>query len=70
MEKELIVQEILSYIKETNPRAKDLREILTDESIFEIGLLDSFAIVELVAFVETKWDIKIDRKSTRLNSSH
>jgi acyl carrier protein len=31
-----------------------------DTSLIEAGFLDSFGIVELVAFIEEKYDIKLD----------
>ena len=38
-----------------------------DVDLFEEGLLDSMAAIELLVAIETEFG---DRKSTRLNSSH
>ncbi|MBF0582700.1 MAG: hypothetical protein HQL80_00550 [Magnetococcales bacterium] len=37
-----------------------------DESLVELGILDSYGVVELVAFIEEKWSITIlDAEITR-----
>ncbi len=60
MNKDQITNEIITYIRTNIPKAKDLATIPLDGSIFESGILDSFAVVELVTFVESKWSIQID----------
>lgn len=59
MSKQEIINELVAYIKRTSPAAANAASIPLDGTIFENGLLDSFAVVELVAFVENTWSIKI-----------
>jgi acyl carrier protein len=54
-----IVNELLEYIYDSNPLAEDARPLPLDKSLYELGILDSFAIVELVSFIESHWDIRI-----------
>jgi acyl carrier protein len=39
------------YTQETLPR---------DRSLIQLGVLDSFGVIELVEFLETFWNIRID----------
>jgi acyl carrier protein len=59
MEHEKIVDEILCYIYETNPLAEERKPLPLDESLYESGILDSFGVVELVSFIESRWGIQI-----------
>jgi methoxymalonate biosynthesis acyl carrier protein len=50
--------DIKAYLAEATGQ---LDLVLTeDTSLIEAGFLDSFGIVELVAFIEGKYDIKLD----------
>ena len=51
--------ELLSYLYETNPLAEEQRPLPLDESLYEMDILDSFGVIELVEYVESRWDIKI-----------
>ena len=59
MNHELIVAEILKYLRESNPVAAERGELPLDESLYELGILDSFGVVETVDFIEKKWSIRI-----------
>lgn len=59
MADEEIVTEILDYLQEASPAAVDRSKIPLDESLYEIGILDSFGVVEMVDFIEKKWAIRI-----------
>ena len=59
MQHEEIVSELLEFIYDSNPVAEESKPIPLDESLYEIGILDSFAVVELVAFIEERWEIAI-----------
>jgi acyl carrier protein len=59
MQHERIVHELLDYIYTTNPVAEERKPLPLDESLYELGVLDSFGVVELVSFIETHWSIQI-----------
>jgi len=54
-----IVNVILERIYATNPLAASSKPLPLDTSLMELGIMDSFGIVELVSFIETHWGIKI-----------
>lgn len=47
---------VRDYLAEQNPKAKDLAD---NDSLLEKGLLDSMAIVKLVAFIEERFGLKL-----------
>jgi len=59
MNQEEIVGEIVRYLHQTNPLAAERGELPLDESLYEIGVLDSFGVVETVDFIERHWSIRI-----------
>ena len=68
MNKEKITAELLDYVRSINPVAKSMDNIPLDKSLYELGILDSFEIVELVFFIEKNWAIKIyDAELTKEN---
>ena len=54
-----IIKEIKEYILENNPAIDADTELPLDDSLLELGIIDSFGVVELIAFVEVRWAIKI-----------
>ena len=38
----------------------DINEIPLDKSLLSEGIIDSFGIIELVEFIESNWDIRIE----------
>lgn len=54
-----IVEQLLQFIYDSNPLADDARPLPLDKSLYELGILDSFAVVELVSFIEKNWEIRI-----------
>lgn len=66
MEHEHIAEELLNYIYGSNPVAEQHRPLPMDQSLYEMGILDSFGVVELVTFIESHWEIEIlDSEITR-----
>jgi len=59
MDNDEIVNKLLNYIYESNPTAEESRPLPLDESLYELGILDSYAVIELVGFIETHWAIRI-----------
>jgi acyl carrier protein len=59
MENKDIAEELLNYIYGSNPVAEQHRPLPMDQSLYEMGVLDSFGVVELVSFIESHWNIEI-----------
>ena len=59
MKKQEIINELIQYIRKNSPTIKNVEEIPLDARLFDLQILDSFAIVEMVAFIETHWSIQI-----------
>lgn len=55
-----IVAELTDYIGKNYPASRKLNPFPVSESLYRLGILDSFGIVELVAFIEARWGTKID----------
>ena len=67
-EKKKILNELLEYLKMGNPLISNLKEIPLNESLVELGYLDSFAIIDLVEFLEKSQKVKIlDEEITKEN---
>ena len=64
---EKIIEVLLEYIFEKSD-IEDISEIPKDESLLLNGILDSFAIIELVEFIESKWSIKIEDEEFSLEN--
>ena len=59
MDHDKIGAELLEYIYDVNPTAEESRPLPLDESLYELGVLDSFAVIELVEYIESNWTIRI-----------
>ena len=60
MKKEEIIAELVQYIRKNSPTVKNVEEIPLDARLYDLNILDSFAIVELVVFIERNWSIQIN----------
>ena len=60
-----IVKEIENYVRETFEIGDD-PDLTLDTHLFDEGFVDSLGAVEIVAFVEEKFDIKITQKDLTL----
>ena len=59
IKQEKIISGILDFLKLGNPSIKK-KKIPLNKSLMELGYLDSFGIIELVTYLEKKYDIKIE----------
>jgi len=59
MSKDAIIKELVEYVRKNTPTVKNVKEIPLDSRVFDLEILDSFAIVEMVAFVEHRYAIEI-----------
>ena len=57
-----IQETIVSYILENHISRYTAETLPLDQSLFELDILDSMGIVELIAFIETTWSITIEDK--------
>ena len=55
-----IILAITDYLKTGNPVYKELKEIPLNESLVELGYMDSFGIIDIVTFLEGSYSIKIN----------
>ena len=56
-----IINSLVNFVQIGNPSIKK-KNIPLNKSLLEIGLLDSFGIIELISFIEKKYKIKIEDK--------
>ena len=57
---------IIEYIISNHVSPYDAKTIPLDQSLVELGVLDSYGVIELVSFLESNWSIKIaDAEITR-----
>ena len=54
-----IVDTIIDYLKKGNPMYNDLQEIPLDQSLVELGYMDSFGVIDIVIFLEGNYSISI-----------
>ncbi len=51
---------IITFLRENFIAARSLKEIKTDESLLDSGIIDSTGILELIMFLEEKFNITIE----------
>lgn len=54
-----IVHTIIDYLKKGNPIFNELHEIPLDQSLVELGYMDSFGVIDMVTFLEGNYSITI-----------
>ncbi len=50
---------IVKYLQSGNPLFSQLDEIPYDNSLFELGYLDSFGVIDIITFLEGTYNIEI-----------
>ncbi len=55
-----IEQEIKKFLEEHLLLEDEVKELTSDDSLLEKGIIDSTGILDLVSFIEEKYGIKID----------
>ena len=58
--KDSIEKILLKYFTNNIADIKKLKNISKDKSLVELGYLDSFAVIDMVTFIEKEWNIKIE----------
>ena len=51
---------ILDFLKMGNPLLAKAKNIPEDESLLWHGFIDSYAVIELIEFIEARFNIKIE----------
>lgn len=55
-----IQKKIINFLKMGNPLIQQNKNLPLDKSLLELGLIDSFGIIELVGFIEKNFQIQIN----------
>jgi acyl carrier protein len=55
-----IRQTIIDYVVDNHLSEYDRNSLPRDQSLVEIGVIDSFGVVELISFLEKTWALDID----------
>lgn len=59
---DLIEHKLKNYFKKNYQSLKKLKTIPLNKSLVELGYLDSFAVVDLVTFIEREWSITLNNE--------
>ena len=59
MEQNEVRETIVKYLQSGNPLFAKLDEIPYDDSLVELGYVDSFGIIDIVTFLEGTYNIQI-----------
>ena len=51
---------IINFLKKGNPIIAKLKKIPENQSLVQLGYLDSFGVIELIQFIENKFKVKIN----------
>jgi acyl carrier protein len=57
--KKTIEKDFVEFLKRGNPLIKNLKIIPKDKSLVELGLVDSFGVIEMIGYFEKKYKIRI-----------
>lgn len=60
MNNKVIIDDLLNYLKSGNPLLKNKKKIPLNKSLLELGLIDSFGVIEIISYLEKKYKIQID----------
>ncbi len=54
-----IEKDLVRYLKNGNPMLDKMKVIPMNESLVELGYMDSFGVIDVVTYLENKWKVKI-----------
>ena len=60
MRTKLILKDLIDYLKKGNPLIRNKKNIPLDKSLLELGLIDSFGVIEIISYLEKKYKIRIN----------
>ena len=55
-----IEKDLIQYLKNGNPILDKMKDVPLNESLVELGYIDSFGVIDLVTYLENKWKVKIE----------
>jgi len=55
-----IEKDLIRYLKNGNPILNEMKDVPLNESLVELGYIDSFGVIDLVTYLENKWKVKIE----------
>ena len=55
-----IEKDLIRYLKNGNPILDKMKDVPLNESLVELGYIDSFGVIDLVTYLENKWKVKIE----------
>ena len=68
MNKKEILEALVQYILDTSLYIDKKSDIPLNQSLLELGILDSYGVIEMVEFIEKRWCISIiDQELTEEN---
>jgi acyl carrier protein len=57
--RENIKKNLIIFLKKGNPEFSKNKNYSDDNSLIEMGYIDSFGIIDIVTYIEKKWKVKI-----------
>ncbi len=60
MRTKIILKDLIDYLKKGNPLIRNRKNIPLDKSLLEMGLIDSFGVIEIISYLEKKYKIRIN----------
>ena len=55
-----IEKDLIRYLKNGNPILNKMKDVPLNESLVELGYIDSFGVIDLVTYLENKWKVQIE----------
>ena len=55
-----IEKDLIRYLKNGNPILDKMKDVPLNESLIELGYIDSFGVIDLVTYLENKWKVQIE----------
>ena len=62
-----IEEDLIRYLKNGNPNLSNMKDMPMDKSLVELGHIDSFGVIDLVTYLESKWKVKIENKEITID---
>jgi acyl carrier protein len=56
---DLIEQEVRQFLKDNFPLSADGIDLAADDSLIEVGVIDSTGVLELIGFIEDRYEVEI-----------
>ena len=55
-----IEKDLVRYLKNGNPILDKMKDVPLNDSLVELGYIDSFGVIDLVTYLENKWKVQIE----------